>query len=76
MIIFFIVMFLVWAGLLSAIAYLVGDIARGPRPIFFSTSPAEVQRMFYDVHMANLREMRTWESPWAGLTQFLSYKGL
>ena len=67
MIVFFIIMFLVWVGLLSAIAYLVCDIARGPRPIFFSTSPAEAQRMFYNIHIANLRERSTWKSPWAGL---------
>ena len=63
----FLIIILVWAGLLIAIVYLVCDIVRGPRHIFFSASSADVQRRFHDLHIAQIREMSTWKSPLVGL---------
>ncbi len=59
--------FVVLGAVLGLIAIMLYGCLRPPQGIVFSMSPAEVQRRFTEIHIANLREMMTWKSPWVGL---------
>ena len=66
MIFFFIILgFYVLLGVTAG--YLLARCFGPPKEIIFSMFPAEVQRRFTEIHIANLREMMTWKSPWVGL---------
>ncbi len=62
--IFFLMVLGIVLGLIVVLLY---GCLKPPQEIVFSMSPAEVQRRYHEIHLANLTETMTWRSPFEGL---------